>query len=441
MLPSLNKHFTLVLLLLWFSGNKVVAQTTMTLSDCIQYAFRNSPEIQLAQLVVTDADWQIKETSSLGLPQFSIGGGYQYFIEQPALPAEALGFEAPEGTRIAFQLRNNINLNGQVNQLLFSNDYLIGLKAARLYRQYADFQLATAKQNLRNKVTDAYLPPLVVSEYLKNLDQNIANLEILLNDTKAINTAGLNEQLDVDRIQLQLDDLRNDRSNLTRQRDNLLNVLKFSIGYPITDALEVSDDVEKMLAYIGQVDMVSAIDFRNRPEYLELLKDREVQVLNVERYKKYWMPNLFGYGQYQTSWQGNNNLFWIPSSVVGVTLSVNLWDGGTSRAKRERVQIDIQELDQRKRQLENAITLEVNNARNQYENALNVLENKRRNLRLTERIVDTTRKKYAAGIGSSFELVATDQQLFGAQRDYLQAQFDVLTARVSVQKALGQWSY
>lgn len=441
MQPSILKHLVPALLVLLFGVNTSGAQTTMTLSDCIQFAFNNSPEIKVAELVVRDADWQIKESTSLGLPQFSIGGGYQYFIQQPALPAEALGFEAPEGTKIAFQLRNSLNLNGQVNQLLFSNDYLIGLKAARLYRQYADYKLVTAKQNLRNKVTDAYLPPLVVSEYLKNLDQNINNLEVLLNDTKAINAAGLNEQLDVDRIQLQLDDLRNDRSNLTRQRDNLLNVLKFVIGYPVPDALEVSDNVEKLLADIGEADMVSPIDFMKRPEYLELLKGREVQTLNAERYKKYWMPNLFGYGQYQTSWQGNNSLFWIPSSVVGVTLSVNLWDGGTSRAKRERILININDLDERKRQLEAAITLEVNNARNQYENALNVLENKTRNLALTERIVETTRKKYTAGVGSSFELVATDLQLYNAQRDLLQAKYDVLNARVAVQKALGQWRY
>jgi outer membrane protein TolC len=439
--PFSLKHATAALLVVWFGNTHTVAQTTMTLSDCIQHAFANSPEIQVAQLVVTDADWQIKESTSLGLPQLSIGGGYQYFIEQPALPAEALGFEAPPGTRIAFQLRNSVNLNGQLNQLLFSNDYLIGLKAARLYRQYADYQLVTAKQNMRNKVTDAYLPPLIVSEYIKNLDKNIANLEGLLADTKAINAAGLNEQLDVDRLQLSLDDLRNERGNLTRQRDNLLNLLKFTIGFPVTESLEVSDNVEKLLADIGEPDMVSEINFMNRPEYLELMKGREVQVLNAERYKKYWMPNLFGYGQYQTSWQGNDKLFWIPSSVVGVTLSVNLWDGGTSRARRERVQIDINELDIRKKQLEQGITLEVNNARNQYENALTVLENKRRNLQLTERIYDTTQKKYQAGVGSSFELVTTEQQLFNAQRDLLQAQYDALTARVAVQKALGQWRY
>ncbi|MCC6412023.1 MAG: TolC family protein, partial [Saprospiraceae bacterium] len=352
MLPSFHKHYALAFLVMLFSAHTAGAQTTMTLADCIQYAFNNSPDIKSAELVVKDADWQIKESTSLGLPQFTIGGGYQYFIKQPALPAEALGFEAPEGTKIAFQLRNSLNLNGQVNQLLFSNDYLIGLRASKVYRQYADFQLVSAKQNMRNKVTDAYLPPLIVSEYLKNLDQNIANLEVLFNDTKAINEAGLNEQLDVDRIQLQLEDLRSDRSNLTRQRDNLINVLKFTIGYPVAESLEVSDNVEKLLADIGEADMVSAIDFMNRPEYLELLKGRELQTLNVERYKKYWMPNLFGYGQYQTSWQGNNDLFWIPSSVVGVTLSVNVWDGGTSRAKRERVMIDINEIDERKRQLE-----------------------------------------------------------------------------------------
>ena len=40
----------------------------MSLSDCIQYAVDNNPQIRVAQLQVADADWQIKENKAIGYP-------------------------------------------------------------------------------------------------------------------------------------------------------------------------------------------------------------------------------------------------------------------------------------------------------------------------------------------------------------------------------------
>jgi outer membrane protein TolC len=73
---------------------------------------------------------------------------------------------------------------------LFNSDYTVSLKAAKLYRQYAELQYKTVVERVRDKVNDAYLPALVLSESISVLDRNITNQEQLLKETKATYTTG-----------------------------------------------------------------------------------------------------------------------------------------------------------------------------------------------------------------------------------------------------------
>src|SRR6187431_1346679 len=132
------------------------AQEAMSLDDCIQYALTNHQEVHLAQLSMRDADWQIKENRAAAYPHFNLSMNANHYIQQPALPAEALGFEgAPEGTKVKFALENSYSGTVSYDQLLFNSDYIVSLKAAKLYRQYAELQYRTVVERVRDKVNDA----------------------------------------------------------------------------------------------------------------------------------------------------------------------------------------------------------------------------------------------------------------------------------------------
>ncbi|MEQ1744800.1 MAG: TolC family protein [Saprospiraceae bacterium] len=414
-------------------------EAPMSLSECAQYALDNNPQMKIAKLQIADADWQIKENTATGLPQLSAGIGYQYFIQRPGIPASALGFGSSDD-KLYFNAYHSLTPSISLNQLLFSNSYLIGLKAARYYRQYVESQLAVAQKTLRDQVADAYLPALLISENLKVLDKNIGNLDQLLRETKATNAAGFAEQLDVDRLQLSLATLRTERDNLARQREVVVNVLKMTMGMPVKQAITLTDDLPKLLAEYADVDAAAELNYANRPEYASLLKGRELSVLQSQLYTKTWMPTVTGFVQYQPGWQGafanDTKWFFIPSAIAGVQVSIPIWDGGGAKAKRERALISIQTLDAQKTQIENAMTLEHENARKQFLNATERIKSQQQNLDLAQRIYTTTQTKYKAGVGSSFELVSAEQQLYSAQQTLMQAQFDLLTAKVALKKAL-----
>jgi outer membrane protein TolC len=121
-----------------------------------------------------------------------------------------------------------------------------------------------------------------------------------------------------------------------------------------------------------------------------------------------------------------------------LSVSIPIYDGGGSKAKRERAVISAQTVDIQRGMLENALTLELDAARKQYLNAQERVANQEKNVALAQRIYDTTQTKYRAGVGSSFEITQAESGLYSAQQGLLQAQYDLLTAKVAIRKALGQ---
>jgi outer membrane protein TolC len=418
-------------------SNTLQAQQSMSLEDCIAYALERHPQIKLAQLEIRDADWQIKENTAVALPQLNIGVDYQYFIQQPELPAEALGFPADPGTKFTFALRNNLTGTIGVNQLLFNNSYLLGIKAAKEYRKYVDIKLEAAKTALRNSVTDAYVPALILTENINILNKNLEVQEQLLYETREVYKAGFAEQLDVDRIEFASTTLQTERDNLVRQQEILVDLLQFAIHMPVNEEIVLSDDVTRLLTEYADVNPDESLSYQNHSDYVAVLKARELSEIQVDLYAKNWLPSLSAFAQYQPSYQGNDQLFWIPSALAGVKLNIPLYDGGFARAKKERAMVTAAEVDIQKETLERVYNLELETARKQLINAQMRVANEERNINLAQRIYDTSQTKFKAGVGSSLEVTQALSGLYQSQGQLIQARYELLKARIAVKRALG----
>lgn len=429
----------MLLVMIW--ARPGIAQSPMSLSDCINFALEQHPQVKIDRMKMLDADYQIRENKAVGLPQITAGLNYQYFFQKPisVLPDFFGGGQAFDRTQ-SFALRNNINGSIGWNNLLFSNSYRIGLKAAKYYRELVSQQLNVTRRNLRNQVTEAYLPTLLIDENLGMFDKNIANLEKILNETKAINKAGFAEQLDVDRLQLSLSNLKTERENLQRQYEITVSALKFAMGKPIADEMTIADNLDKLLLQYEEADITSAVNFENRPEYIQLLKARQLSELQINLNQKTWLPTVAAFANYQPGFQGENlfkEQFYTPSGVLGLAVNFNLWDGGAAKAREQRKMLEVAQVNEQKRLLEEGIRLEVEVARKQYVNANLRVLNQMKNLELAQKIYETTQTKYKAGVGSSLEVITAEQALYQNQQSLMQARYDLLQAKIAVKKALG----
>lgn len=448
----MRNWFTLLLLTIIHSLTTAQTNTAVpfTLEEAIGYAYENSLVIKNANLNVQDAEQQILERRAIGLPQVNGELNYQYF---PRVPIIALPDAFVDGARdpmtgelppdfsreVSFQLRNNFTAGISANSLIYDGTYGVALKAAKIYREYAQKELENEKRTVKDNVVAAYLPALSIDLSLQLIDQNKANLEELFRETKALYNEGFVEQLDVDRLELSISNLETDRETLARQRETAINALKFIMGYTDDQPIVLVDNIESLIAK-GKADTNLTFNLQNRSDYRLVESGIKLSELNIEQYKKGYLPSVAAFANYQYNFQGDqfSTGFWAETFVIGAQVNVPIFDGFDKRSKIQRAKIALLDTQNKQQLLAQTINLEVKNATIEYENASKRAIKQQKNLELAQRIYDTTKVKYKEGVGSSIELSQAEQALFQSQNNYNQALFDTITAKLTLDQALGK---
>ncbi|MBK8485085.1 MAG: TolC family protein [Saprospiraceae bacterium] len=457
------KKFTLILssYIIFFSVG--FSQKRFSLEEAINYARINSNTLNIERTNIQDVDGQIKEYYAIGLPKLSGSVSYNYFIKLPTsifpnfitpavydvlfdenlLPRRDVAIGA--GVPVQFGTKNNLTAGLELSTLLFDGSFFVGLKAQRLYRDLILKQINQSESELKYQVTKAYLAALAIAENQKLVQKNISNLENVKNELSQIYTAGLIEKLDVDRVELSLQNLITENEKLERIAIIIINVLKFQMNYPLSEALSLSENLDAFLtrSYLEIMDPSFKLNIEERPEYPVIMQGIRLAEINIKRYKVAYLPSLYGFASYQQSLQrtklfDSNDNNWFPTSTVGLNLNVPIFDGFDKKAKISRAKTLLNKSNLQYKQFESAVHLEFENARTQYLNASLTIDSRKKSLALAQRIYDTSKIKFKEGVGSSLEVTSAERDVYLSQANLLEAQVNLIQAKVDLDKSLGK---
>lgn len=446
----MHRFFTLILVL--FSTCSLFAQEEksyqFSLEEAIRFATDSSYNAINARRDVLAAMKQKWETTADGLPQITANVDYVYnpIIQVTPLPGEIAGGEPGTFVPVVFQPRQNMNATARLNQLIFDGSYIVALRAARTFLEYsANFEDKT-KLEVRKAVVDAYGNVLLLEESVAIISNNLSNAEANLFETKKIFENGLAEEEDVEQLEITVVQLQNELRNAKRNHQITKETLNFVLGLPIetpvilTDQLNQLADVQMMATDLAEeeLDITSTVDFKIADN---LVQQRELE-WQLERSKN--LPTLSAFATYgYLSFNDNFNFFsnnadWFDFSAVGLSLNVPIFSSFQRNARSQRAKIA---LDQATTQLDaniQQIRREVNRARSDFQFATESYINSQRNLNLAERIEQKNEIKYKEGVASSFELRQAQQQLYGAQNEYLNAMLNVISAKANLETVLNK---
>lgn len=442
-------HFTRLLLLLTvlLSGGTVLRGQSepppvFSLDAAVDYAMNNSNTIRNSRVDILDAEQNVKERLSSGLPQINAALDYNFFLKVPIvpLPESFTGGDPNAPTEISFVAKNNFTAGISGSTMLFDGSFFVGLRAAKASGEYFNLQLENTQRTVRNQVTQAYFPTLLLKTNVAILDNNISNLEELQRETSAQFEAGFVEQLDVDRLVLSLNNLRSQRDQIAQQAENALRALKFTLNYPINEPLLVEDDLDKLETEIDAALLTADIPYLQRPELRLLDKAIYLQGLNEKLQKAAYLPTVYASlaGQYQYQGDNLNDGFWAPTVVLGLNATIPIYDFGGRSARVERAKLATQKVINERNDVQRSIQLEVLNSRATFTANSERLNVTKDNLALAQRIYDTTQIKYREGVGSSVEVVQAEQALYESQANYLNALYETLVAKENLFLALGR---
>jgi len=440
----------LLLGLAYLSLHAAMAQATeenFSLQQAIDYGKKNSPTILNSKLDADKSKEQVREILSVGLPQINGSVQWNDFLKLPAsfLPGTIVGRPANEYVKLTFGTTHQITAAIQATQLIFDGSYIVGLKAAKEVAILSQQIVAKSEIDIESNITKAYYAALILGENIKLVNENLTRIEKLLFEMKQMNKNGFVESLDVDRLELTLSNLQIAKANLENSKEISYKAIKLQMGYGVSKPIILTDNLEKL--YASDIGDMGAADFniQGRIEYKLLREQQALYKLDKQRYQCGYLPNLVLIGSVQSALNRNNdNLFkstpqlpWVPSALIGLRLGVPIFDGFQKQSKIAQANIQLRKLQNDSANLSNALNLEYFAAQSKYQNAIKMLELQKRSRDLSEKIYNTTSIKYKEGVSNSIELQTADNDFKTAQTSYLNAIYELLTAKSDLKKAKG----
>lgn len=455
-----------LLLLSFTMSHSVFSQKKYEYSakQAVEFAMKNATEVKNALLDIQLQQQSNREITSAALPQIngSINGTHYIDIPTTTLPdfispsvygvLVQNGVKDGNGDKINFpsggfgsvpaKFGTQWNASGGIDmsQILFDGQVFIGLKARSSALKLATLTSEVTKEQIKANVYKLYYQLIVGQQQATTIDANITRFEKLLSDSKEMFKNGFVEKLDVDKVSVQLNNLKTEREKINSQLEMGNAALKFMMNFPQKDTLLLIDSLRE--DEINTLSLTNSIDFKNRKEYQLLKSALKLNQLNIARYQLSKLPTIIAFGSYSKNAQRNEfNFFdkgeWFSTSLVGVKISVPLFDGFGRAARIQKARLELSKTKNNQEKLEQAIAFEVKNASIKRNNAIEVLSNQKQNVLLAEQVYNTTQLKYQQGLGSNMEIYNAQTELKMAQNNYYGALYDAIIAKIDYLKATG----
>ncbi|MES2428357.1 MAG: TolC family protein [Bacteroidota bacterium] len=420
---------------------------SFSLADCIKYAYEHQDSIKNANLDVQSAEYKVKETIGSGLPQINGSISFQDYIKSPTQVAPVFGanfqIADPKAPLVPLpfgpvKYTNNFGL--QLNQLIYSGTFLVGLQAVKTFRELSQRSLVRSKIETNVNVTKAYYQALVSNEQISLLDANIAQLKQTLDQTTQQNKQGFVEKIDVDRLSVQYNNLVTNRDNVQRSLTLNYQMLKFQMGMPVEQDLTLTDK-------LGDVNMAeqtaqNAVDtsfYHNRIEYKLLETNVLLNQLDVKSKKANFQPTVAFVAGLGNVFQENHFSYLYDrnyyNSFIGLNINIPIFTGGQHLNQMRQSQISVLKAQNDLHNASNGFKLQANAAQITFTNSIQSLNNQKRSRELAQEVLRVSKIKYQQGVGSSIEVTQAQTELESSDNQYIQALYNALISKVDLDKA------
>jgi outer membrane protein TolC len=431
------------------------SQTRYSLQEAIQYGVTHNVNVKNTLTDAQSAESRIGEIRSIGLPQVNgtVSIMDNLIIQRVFLPAVFFDPQAPEGAPpvpVQFGVKYSGNAALQLNQVIFNAQWLLGLKAAQAYRELAVKNVTQSKIQVAEGVSKAYYSVLVAEERAKLLDLNIQRLDSLTREMSAMNQKGFVEKLDVDRLEVSLNNLKTERTKVQNLVDLSYYMLKFQMGMKLDEQIQLTDrineaDVNRIAAEV-KADDGNNFSYDQRIDYSILKSNLRLSEMDVENNKRGYYPMVSafaGYG-YNTGRNSLGDVFgspWFNNANIGLNINIPVFDGFAKKYKIQQAKFTVDKVRQSMSLVEQSIDLQIRSANITIVNGLETLKTQKRNLELAQEVVRVSKIKYQSGTGSNIEVINAESALKEAQTNYFASLYDLLLAKVDLDKAKGKLNY
>lgn len=437
----------------------------------VQIALRNNRSLRISQLDLATAEKQVKEAYGGLVPEIDGSMGYTRnievptsflpgFIFDPALPPDSL-------IPVKFGSDNQWSAGLTISQPLFDAALFTGVSTSGKFRSYQQEVLRGAAQLVATNVRVAYLNVLVAREAHRVTLNSVERVQSTLEETAALNRAGLASDYDVLRLEVQL-------ANIVPQLRRTANAVRaaernlaIEMGLPRLeqagaagslaemdlDSLAANDRPNRMILEFTGTGDVSAVDVdslgeaarlhRSDLRQLEQLRGLEEARVKVERSElfptlsAFFNWNMFAQEDDALNFFGEGPNQRFTTAAAGVQLSVPIFSGLRRWNRVEQRKIAVRQVEEQLADLGQRVQSEVRTTHDQVLEARARAFAQRTAVRQAQRGFDIVTREYLAGTKTRLEVTEAEVSLRESELNYAQAVYDYLVAKAQLDYVVG----
>lgn len=459
-----KKHFPILFCAVSFLiVNKMLAQasvsTPLTLQKAVQLAMRNNPDLRTSRLEMEKAGGRVLEAWGNALPAVDISGQYVHLLDKPVsyfpdyliyplykIMGDSTHYPNPSGQLIllpgsmspGFSAGASLN----VRQILFNGAVIIGVGAANTYSHLASDLYRAKTVETVSKVKKVYYGALLAREVFELTRSSLRNAEDNLKNVQLMKSQGIISEYDELRATVGVENVRPMVIQAENGYELALDGLRNTIGMAETESLSLVDSLS--FEAVDDVTIANAdnIAMETNPGLSAVQRQIDLNGAAVNAERSNYLPTILAFGSYQ--YQGIKNEFnfstndFYKSSQVGLSLSLNLFQGLQTYARIEQAQLEQQKSEEQKTALERNLRTGVHSVKNNLQQARKRLEVQDKTIELATRGYKIVTTRFLSSSATQLEVNDAELALTQARVNRVQAVYDYLVAAADLDQLIGR---
>lgn len=437
---------------------------TLSLEQCIEIALNSNPTIAVADIEIVRMDYSKKDVVAQLLPNVAFGANYNRTLaKQVAYMDFDMGSimgggagnndEGSAGEEFPSKASGNSDgiKMGRDNSWQLGFSASMPLIAPQLWAtlKLSDSQIAQSVEQARasrldliNQVSTAYYQLLLAYDSKEVIQQSYDMAALTHQIYSKQYELGAASEYDVLRTSVAMKNVEPELLQADIAISRAALQLKMLMGMPGDIEIRIDGKLADYEDTMYEETLAINRDYSQNTSLVMNTLQQEALGRSLQVAKMAWVPTLALTASYNWTSSSNGNAFtglrWSPFSVVGLTLNVPLFEGGSRYNKIRQTRLQMTQMELARENLERNVAMQVDLALDNIQLNVKQIASNSENVRQAERAHSIMEQSFEIGAASYLDLRDAELALTRTRLTYFQSIYNYLVARCELNLLLGR---
>jgi outer membrane protein TolC len=343
---------------------------------------------------------------------------------------------------IQFGTPYDMGLTGELDQQIFDETKLVGIKASEPYNQLTQLNKQQNDENIIYNTAAAYFQIIVLQKQLELQEDDKDRYEKLLKVAELRNQQGVTKKSELMQVQVNLNNLVSQIATTKNNLSYCFNILKNNMGMPQATEIALSDTLRWLQMFPEKNNfVVPEFNYNATTAYLQQQTQITLNDYNRKMIKAGVYPTLSFYARYGMNGLGNSlsqtfgTLYTY--SAIGIKLNWNIFTGFRRDAQYREATVDYENAINNLKLNEDNQNLLFQNSVVSLQRTDSTISTNRNNMSLAREVYENTSLAYQQGAADLSSLLNAETSYRESETNYLQSLLDYYQAQLNLHKAAG----